>query len=106
MSVPSAARRRALRRVCGVGIAATVALSVFAPGTDAAQPTCLTPVAADGFEPPCNPFLSSPTWAGAHRNSYAQASSPFPAPQPGDAVAVQHAVGIFGVPLIIDFTEP
>ncbi len=70
------------------------------------EPTCLTPVAADGFEPPCNPFLSSASWAGSHRNSYAQASSPYPGPAPGDEVRRQHTVGILGVPLIFAFTEP
>lgn len=100
------ARRRALGQIWRAGIVAAVGLCGLAPGAGATQPTCLTPVAADGFEPPCNPFLSSPTWAGAHRNSYAQASSPFPAPQPGDTVGVQHTVGTFGVPIIIEFTEP
>ncbi|MCW3040238.1 MAG: Gamma-glutamyltranspeptidase [Solirubrobacterales bacterium] len=74
--------------------------------TTATAPTCLTPVAADGFEPPCNPFLSSPAWAGSHRSSFAQASSPYPAPEAGDAVRVDHVGGLFGVPLIFSFTEP
>ena len=76
-----------------------------APGAAAAQ-SCLTPVAADGFEPPCNPFLSSPVWGESHRGSYAQASTPFPGPAPGDAVRWNHVSGVLGVPLIFDFTEP
>src|SRR4051794_18127437 len=70
-----------------------------------AEPSCLTPVAADGFEPPCNPFLSSPVWGGSHRGPYAQASTPFPGPAPGDSVRFDHETGVLGVPLIIDFTE-
>lgn len=88
-------------------IVAALAVGVLsAPAAAAAAPTCLTPVAADGFEPPCNPFLSSPSWAGSHRNSYAQASSPYPAPRAGDAVRFQHTAGVLGVPLIFTFTEP
>lgn len=84
-----------------------LALGVPAPGAGAATaPVCLTPVAADAFEPPCNPFLSSPSWAGSHRNSYAQASSPFPAPRPGDRVAYEHTFGVLGVPLVFAFSEP
>lgn len=44
-----------------VVVAALAAGVLSATGTAvAAAPVCLTPVAADGFEPPCNPFLSSP----------------------------------------------
>ena len=83
-----------------------VALLGALAGPAAAEPGCLTPVAPDGFEPPCNPFLSSPVWGGSHRGSYAQASTPFPGPAPGDAVSYGHTTGVLGVPLIIDFTEP
>lgn len=86
-----------------------VALTVggfSAPAAVAAAPVCLTPVAADGFEPPCNPFLSSPTWAGSHRNSYAQKSTPFPGPRSGDRVGFEHMTGVLGVPIIFAFTEP
>lgn len=99
------------RLVAGaVALAATVApLSLaIAPGTAEAAPrlTCVTPPAPDGFEPPCNPHLSSPAWGAAHRNSYAQASSPYPAPEPGDTVKVQHVLGVLGVPLFAQYTEP
>lgn len=93
----------ALRRT---GLVAALALGVLAPAAGAAAPVCLTPVAADGFEPPCNPFLSSSVWGESHRGSYAQASSPFPGPAPGDPIRYDHTVGVLGVPLIIDFTEP
>jgi len=92
-------------RTAAAAVAALV-IAALAPAAGAAEPTCLTPAAADAFEPPCNPFLSSPSWAGSHRNSYAQASSPFPAPAPGDPVRYQHIAPVLGVPLIIDFTEP
>jgi len=44
---------------------------------------------ADRHEPPCNPYVGSAQWSTAHRNSYAQDSSPFPGPAPGDRVVVQ-----------------
>lgn len=88
------------------GTAIAIAAAFVAPGSAVAAPVCLTPVAADGFEPPCNPYLSSPTWAGSHRSSYAQASSPFPGPEAGDTVTASHVTGVLGVPLIFSFTEP
>jgi hypothetical protein len=92
-------RRAVLLAAFGLG-------ALAGPAVAAPVPVCLTPVAADGFEPPCNPFLSSPTWGASHRSSYAQASSPYPGPRAGDPVRVQHTVGVPGVPLIFDFTEP
>lgn len=90
----------------GVAAALVLGCLMAAPAAGATSPTCLTPVAADGFEPPCNPYLSSPVWGGSHRASYAQASSPFPGPAPGDPVRLDHTSPLLGVPLIIDFTEP
>jgi hypothetical protein len=49
---------------------------------------CLTPLAP--MEPPCNPHLADSAWGASHRGSYASGSSPFPAPQPSDAVRRQH----------------
>ncbi len=94
-----------LRRALGAAAVLTVAL-LGLPVAAGAAPTCLTPVAADGAEPPCNPFLASPVWGGSHRASYAQASTPFPGPRAGDAVRHGYVAGVLGVPLIIDFTEP
>ncbi len=37
-------------------------------------------VAADQNEPPTNPYLADSPWAASHRNSYCQASSPYPGP--------------------------
>ncbi len=34
----------------------------------------------DGNEPPVNPWLADSPWAMSHRNSYCQASSPYPGP--------------------------
>lgn len=80
------------------------ALSLALPSGAAAK-SCLTPVASDDNEPPCNPFLSGDIWAASHRGSYAQASSPFPGPRPGDTISYEHQLGILGVPIVVDFTE-
>jgi hypothetical protein len=95
-----------VRRIVLAAILAAGSAAAPAAAAPVAAPACLTPVAADGFEPPCNPFLSSPAWAGSHRNSFAQASSPYPAPAAGDVVRTEHVGGLFGVPLIFSFTEP
>ena len=49
---------------------------------------CLTPAAADGFEPPCNPALADSEWPTSHRASHESGSSPYPAPRPG--VEIEH----------------
>ncbi len=100
--MPDPRPRRCRQLLVGVTSLALVALS--APSAGAAE--CLTPVASDGNEAPCNPYLSSPSWAESHRNSYAQASSPFPGPQPGDEVSYEHHRGVLGAPVINNFTEP
>ncbi len=41
-------------------------------------------------EPPINPFLADSPWPMAHRNPYCQASSPYPGPEPGDDLIVDH----------------
>lgn len=68
-------------------------------------PSCTTTVSVDGHEPPCNPHLAQSRWATSHRNSYAQASSPFPAVTSASAIGVSHRT-VLGVPVIINFTEP
>jgi hypothetical protein len=56
-----------------------------------APDACVTPVAVDGHEPPCNPHLGQGPWATSHRGPYAQASSPFPGPSgPAELVDVHH----------------
>ncbi|UUY03969.1 hypothetical protein LRS13_00105 [Svornostia abyssi] len=66
--------------------------------------SCVTPPAADGLEPPCNPYLADSPWAGSHRASYAQASSPLPAPEPGDPLRFRRTGGMVGIPLTPSFT--
>lgn len=109
------ARRRgatkpALRRGSAAFAAAVVGFGVVpgtadAVGDPAAEPSCVTPAAADGHEPQCNPHLAQSHWAGAHRGSYAQASSPFPAPEPGEEVTTGHTQ-INGVPIALAFSDP
>jgi len=41
-------------------------------------------------EPPINPYLADSPWPMAHRNPYCQASSPYPGPEPGDKLVVDH----------------
>lgn len=72
----------------------------FAPG----PPGCRTPAAADGAEPACNPHLAASPWASSHRNSYAQASSPFPGPTgPAEQVNVDHD-GFASAPIVLSFS--
>ncbi len=98
-------------RGLGAVAAVLVGLAAGAAGASAAGPVnaagaCLTPVAADGHEPPCNPQLAGSVWSGSHRSSYAQASSPFPGPAPGDPIGYEHTPAILGAPIVTDFTEP
>ena len=86
-------------------LAATV-LSATAPVPADAAPTCVTPTAADGAEPPCNPHLADSPWPGNHRNAYAQASSPFPGPVgPAEHVNVDHD-SVVAAPIILSFSPP
>lgn len=86
-------------------VATTAALAV--PATPAtATPSCTTPHATDGAEPPCNPHLADSPWPGNHRNAYAQASSPFPGPTaPAERVDVDHD-GFASAPIIVSFSPP
>src|SRR3954447_26110217 len=67
-------------------------LVAAAPAAAALKPerTCLTPAAADGLEPPCNPALADSEWPTSHRASHESGSSPFPGPRPGERVDVRH----------------
>ncbi|WDE13130.1 hypothetical protein [Thalassomonas haliotis] len=53
-----------------------------------ASATLATEVGPDNFEPPVNPYLADSPWPMSHRNSYNQASSPLPGPEPGEALEV------------------
>lgn len=88
-----------------VSPAAPVAVhSSAAPSRAAASSDCETPAAVDGAEPPCNPHLADSPWASNHRNSYAQASSPFPGPVgPAERVNVDHD-GFASAPIVLSFS--
>ncbi len=73
---------------------------------DKAPDACVTPLAADGHEPPCNPHLGQDIWAVSHRGPYAQASSPYPGPAgPAEQVDVFHDF-LFDAPIQIQFSSP
>jgi hypothetical protein len=104
MSILCHTRALALTTLAAAAVAST-------PAVAATPDDCLTPVARDGHEPVCNPALAQSPWAGAHRGSYAQASSPFPGPAPGQAVRHTHtrfaqASGQSGAPVFMAFSEP
>jgi hypothetical protein len=74
------------------------------PAEAAPSPACETPSAAHGDEPPCNPHLSDSAWSGSHRNSYAQASSPFPGPAgPAEHVNVDR-LGTVAAPIVLSYS--
>ena len=83
-----------------------------APGPAAAAPPvnsaghCLTPLPHDRHEPPCNPYAASTAWSTNHRSSYAQGSSPFPAPHAGDDVEWQDLQFGNEIPVILQISEP
>ncbi len=59
---------------------------------------------ADGADPACNPHLADSPWPGNHRNSYAQASSPFPGPTgPASHINVDHD-GFTSAPIVLSFS--
>ncbi len=94
-----------LARVLLPALAVVVALSPApAPARSPEEPGCRAPRAADGAEPPCNPHLAASPWAGNHRSSYAQASSPFPGPTgPAERVNVDHD-GFASAPIVLSFS--
>jgi hypothetical protein len=72
------------------------------PGPAEPQP-CLTPLA--DHEPLCNPSVTDSPWGTTHRASYAQASSPFAGPAPGQTVTADHVI-LPGPPIGLDFSSP
>ena len=68
----------------------------------AAPGPCLSPLADD--EPLCNPSAVDSPWGTTHRASYAQASSPFAGPAPGQTVTAEHVV-LPGPPIGLDFSS-
>lgn len=85
--------------------ATCLALLALAPAASAQEGHCLTPVAPDGHEPPCNPALADSAWSSSHRGSYAQASTPYPGPAPGQRTRYEHT-SLLGVPIVLDFSAP
>lgn len=68
------------RRTALIAAAGLAALLVGSASAGAQAPTCKTPVAKDGHEPPCNPYQAS-DWAVPHRNAYEQDSTPYQGPK-------------------------
>jgi hypothetical protein len=85
-----------------------VVAPTLAPPAEAATPSpdCTSPPSADGHEPDCNPHLADSPWSASHRNSYAQASSPFPGPAgPAEQVNVDRT-GLAAAPIVVTFSPP
>ena len=92
---------------------ATPDLSAAGPSALAAATTPALPRGARGCgpagrrdpeEPACNPHLAASPWAGNHRNSYAQASSPLPGLEgPAELVDVDHD-GFASAPVVLSFS--
>lgn len=83
------------------GLALVALAGLSAAPAPAATGGCRPPRAAN--EPPCNPALPDSPWGASHRNSYAQASSPFPGLRSAN-VRPQH-VDLPGVPIQIQFSS-
>jgi len=76
----------------------------YVPATDTAD-LCETPLAPS--EPICSAAFGDTVWAGSHRSSYAQGSSPFPGPAAGANVTSAHLeLPSAGIPVIMSFSEP
>jgi hypothetical protein len=95
--------RATVPRAAWTVLLATAVVALAAPAALGDEPACLTYVAPDGHEPPCNPALADSPWSASHRAGFAQASSPFAGPAPGQAIVASHTeLGV--VPIVIDFT--
>ncbi|MGB5812099.1 MAG: hypothetical protein WBG86_16305 [Polyangiales bacterium] len=78
----------------------------YVPATETGD-LCETPLAPR--EPICSNAFGDTVWAGSHRSSYAQGSSPNagPATGTGSSVASAHlSLPSAGIPVITSFTEP
>lgn len=66
---------------------------------------CMSPLAPN--EPLCNEAFGDTLWAGSHRGSYAQGSSPFSGPTEDSSATSEHIeLDGAGVPVILSFTKP
>lgn len=98
---------RSLASKLGYGLqAATLLACLLVAAPSYASQDCQQPIAVDGNEAPSNPFLADDVWSESHRNSYAQGSSPYPGPEPGDEIDFKHRSGLFGSPVISTITDP
>ncbi len=86
-------------------LAAACTQSSEPPGETASEPSprCTTPVAADGFQPPCNPYVADSPYPTAHLNNYSQDSTLLRGPEPGDSMKVDNHV-LPGVPIAAIFS--
>ena len=95
---PAVSRTRFVVRLV---LTAWATLSPAIAAADDAGGLCLTPLVE--HEPLCNPAIAASPWAATHRASYAQASSPFAGPAPGQEISAAH-LDLPNVPIALDFT--
>ena len=81
--------------------AGLIALALLSPPAADAGGGCRQPGGRN--EPPCNPALPDSPWGVSHRNSYAQASSPYPG-LVSARVRSQH-IDLPGIPIQIQFSD-
>lgn len=81
--------------------AGLIALALLSPPVADAGGGCRQPGGHN--EPPCNPALPDSPWGVSHRNSYAQASSPYPG-LVSARVRSQH-IDLPGIPIQIQFSD-
>jgi hypothetical protein len=87
------------RRFAGLGALVVLAALLLVPA--GANASCEQVEAK--HEPPCNPALPDSPWSVSHRNSYAQASSPFPGLE-SPKVITKH-VDLPGIPIQLQFSD-
>lgn len=88
----------------GQSFAASTRTSAPAATSAPGPRACRTRTPRADAEPPCNRHLAASPWAGNHRNSYAQASSPFPGPAgPAEQVNVDHD-SFASAPVVLSFS--
>lgn len=95
--------KRMRKRMVAGGVAAVVVASGLLIGSAATATAAKCSQPAAEHEPPCNPALPDSPWSVSHRNSYAQASSPYRGLESGD-VDVQH-IDLPGTPVALQFSN-
>ena len=83
---------------------ATTTLLVFSPFAIGGELPAIPPQIAEN-EPPTNPFLARSHWPMCHRNTYNQASSPYPGPT-GPSNAQPNFVKGHPVPVTLAISSP